>query len=157
MAMFFILVPVFTERLSFAHDGAVVEWYMHEKLLHGIMQGYLVTVFKYRPNETLFHAFVPGNLRTFNLLELDAFVYEYEIEVRPVTIEGIGSRSFATVCTTEGSKLLGYRGRLRHSCFCLHLGKRFTKLLEISSKKYLKPRRIVRLTVEWFMRRENNR
>ena len=121
MDMFFVLVPVFTERLSFAHDGAVVEWYMREKLLHGIMQGYLVTIVKYRPKETLFHAFVPGNRRTFNLLELNAFAYEYEVQVRPVTIEGIGSRSFATVCTTEGSKLLGYRGRLRHSFVFLYI------------------------------------
>ena len=122
MDMFFVLVPVFSKRLSFTHSGGgVVEWYMHEKLLHGIMQGYLVTVFKYRPNETLFHAFVPGNLRTFNLLGLDVFAYEYGVEVRPVTIEGIGSISFATVCTTEGSKLLGYRGRLRHSFVFLYI------------------------------------
>ena len=43
-------------------------------------------------------------------------------------------------------------------CFqCLHLERRLTKLLEISTKRYLITKRIVRLTVEWFLSRENNR
>ena len=41
-------------------------------------------------------------------------------------------------------------------CFCLHLERRSTKLLEISTKKYLITKKNS-LTVEWFMRRENNR
>ena len=38
-------------------------------------------------------------------------------------------------------------------CFRLHLGTRLTKLLEIN---YKKKRGIVRLTIEWFLSRENN-
>ena len=42
-------------------------------------------------------------------------------------------------------------------CFCLHPGTRLIKWLEISTRNTYSPRGIVRLIVEWFLRRENNR
>ena len=62
-------------------------------------------------------------------------------------------RASGLCCNSQGIVLKGSPQSLL--CFCLHLEMRLTKLLKISIKNTELARGIVRLTVEWFMRREN--